>query len=535
MKRDVEHLKQGEFDLLVAGGGIYGSWVARHAAAAGLRVALVERSDWGSGTSSASSKLLHGGLRYLEQFEFGLVRKSLKERRQLHERLPHQVRPLRFLFPIYQDSRVGRFQLKLGLWLYDRLAGRGQPVGPHQSFSRDALVAEEPCLTSVHMLGGFSYGDCGTDDARMTLEVVASAIDGGATAANYVSVQDWIVDDGRIAGATLKDEETGTTFDLKTSVVVNTTGPWVFGLPGLESSTAQIRLTKGVHLVMPRLQSESAVLLTAKSDGRVFFLIPWYGRTLLGTTDTDVSQNPESVRVERCDVEYLLNAANDYLVKPWTMDDVHGTFVGVRTLQNEAGKSASSVSREWDVEEPIRGLLSSVGGKFTSARVDAASIMERVFELLDTDVDPQDPAMSWFPDDVFETWLTATTNQGTALGLDRATAVNCARRYGAKVNEVFALIQSTPDLAQPITAECSFCRAEIVHSARHEMSRTLIDILRRRIPLMVLSHLTDDVLNDASTLAGNELGWNSERRQQEITRVREQQQQQFAWRIDSAE
>ncbi|APZ92015.1 glycerol-3-phosphate dehydrogenase/oxidase [Fuerstiella marisgermanici] len=521
MQRNFADLQNGPFDMLIIGGGIYGSWTACHAARSGLKVALIEKDDWGSATSQSSSKLLHGGLRYLETYEFGLVRKSLHERRELNRLVPHLVRPLRFLLPVYRDSRVGRWKLKAGLWMYDRLAGSGQPVGPHQSFSAQQIVQTEPALAADQLVGGFSYGDCGTDDARLTLEVVATAIEAGAVACNDVTAQSLLTEGDKVTGAVVRDNSTGAEVEVSAKVVVNAAGPWVFRQFGLEQNTDDVRLTKGVHLVMPALHSDHAVLLTSKQDGRVFFLIPWYGRTLLGTTDTDFKDDPASVRVEPDDISYLLAAANSYLKTPWTTDDIIAAFAGLRTLQNEAGKSASKVSREWAVEETKRGLFTSVGGKYTSARVDAGGILEAVMPRIGRQWDGlKDAAPTvWSPPQPFAKWLSDTIAKATSAGIDAATAQQCARRYGSRMADLISLVQATPDLAKRIAEDVPFCRAEIVLSARDEMPRSLDDLLRRRVPIMLLARLTDGIVSDAASLAAEPLEWDAAEQQRQTADV----------------
>ncbi|MEZ6131970.1 MAG: glycerol-3-phosphate dehydrogenase/oxidase [Planctomycetaceae bacterium] len=520
MKRDVSTLQQGAVDVLIVGGGIYGSWLAYHTATAGYKVALIERSDWGSATSSASSKLLHGGLRYLERLEIGLVRKSLHERRELNRLLPHHVRPLRFLLPVYRDSRVARWRLKVGLWLYDRLAGKGQPVGGHTSFTAQQLCEQEPALRSQDLLGGFSYGDCGTDDARMILEIVDSAIQAGAAACNGVSAQHLLVNGDHVIGATLCDEHTGQTFDLQASVVVNAAGPWVFSQFDLESERPRLRLTRGVHLVMPGL-SEHAVLLTARSDGRVFFLIPWYGRTLLGTTDTDFNGDPSTVRVEPQDVDYLLQAANDYLNTGWTTDDICATYCGLRTLQNEVGKTASGVSREWTIEPSRPGLLTSIGGKYTSARVDTIEAFHRVRAMLPdhSRALPEPQPLAWHPSSDFATFQHQMIERAMSLGIDRDTAATATRRFGSRMCEILTRVEDAPELAGRIVPELPFCRAEVMHAVQQEMAHSLVDVLRRRIPILLLTRLSRTTIREIADLAATAAGWDAVRIQQEIDSV----------------
>lgn len=520
MQRDINALQAGAFDLLVIGGGIYGSWLALHAAVAGRRVALVERSDWAAATSSASSKLLHGGLRYLERYEFGLVKKSLHERRELFRLMPHQVRPLRFLLPVYRHSRVGRWRLKAGLTIYDWLAGRDQPVDGHVGFSAEQLCEQEPALSPDELTGGFSYGDCGTDDGRMVLEIVESAIQAGAVACNYVSADTLLTKDGRITGATLRDHESGHSFDVAATVVVNAAGPWVFRQFGLESELPTVRLTKGVHLVMPCL-TDHAVLLTAKEDGRVFFLIPWYGRTLLGTTDTDFEGDPAKVQVEAQDIDYLLRAANNYLRVGWTIDDVHAAFCGLRTLQNDPEETASGVSREWAIQEVRPGLLSSVGGKYTSARVDAAEAFRIVQTQLPGPVraTAQPRPMAWYPPERYSDFERRMLMAASQQGLDSATAAAGVRRFGAKFQEILKLVENDSDLGSRIVFDLPFCRAEVVHAAKHEMARTLVDVLRRRIPLMLLTRLSEEVLRDAAQLMATVTGWTEDQQELQVQQV----------------
>lgn len=524
MIRDVSKLKNGPFDVVIIGGGIYGSWMALYAALSGIKVALVEKSDWASATSSSSSKLLHGGLRYLERYEFGLVRKSLLERKELDRLLPHQVRPLRFLLPVYRDSRVGRLRLKAGLCLYDLLAGRNQPVGGHQSFSAEQLTSVEAGLKPDNLVGGFSYGDCGTDDFRMVLEVVDTAIQAGVTACHYVAASELTTTSGRVTGVRLNDLQTGEAFNVETSLVVNAAGPWVFQQFGLHDpavNSTRVRLTKGVHLVMPALKSDHAVLLTAESDGRVFFLIPWYGRTLLGTTDADYQGKPGDVKVEQADVDYLLTAANGYLKTPWSTADIHSAYVGLRTLQDEAGQAASGVSRDWVIEQTMPGLLTSIGGKYTSARVDAIESVNRMLGLLQRRVrrDFSSTKMAWFSGEDFAVWKKTICQKAEDAGLDGQTADNCVRRYGANFESVLQLIAGQPNLAERIVPDLPFCYAELVYAARYEMAVTLTDILRRRVPLMLLTVLDPATIQNACRLVAEHMNWDDAEQSQQVADV----------------
>ena len=519
--RDPGRLTQGPFDLLVVGGGVYGAWTAYDAALRGLRVALVEQHDWASATSSASSKLIHGGLRYLEQFQFGLVRTTLDERRRLARLAPHAVRPQRFLFPVYRGDRVGRFRLGAGLWFYDRLAGRNQPVAPHRRLSRGELLK----LTDIDpegLRGGFAFGDCGMDDARLVLEIVDGAWRAGVAAVNRVVARELLIENDRVTGARLEDLESGATLDLRAAVTACCAGPWVGRLTAAVAAEVPTRLAKGVHLVLPALPTDDALVISSNDDGRIVFVIPWYGRTLLGTTDTDYTGDPVEVRIEQSDVDYLLERAARTLHAGWTRADVITGFCGVRTLSATKDLHPSAVTREWHLEEPREGLLVPVGGKYTSARADAAAIVDRVCALLGRAPEASPTAerpFPWAPEAPLEDWLAGRLRTAKRLGLDDETARSAARRYGVRLDALIARIRAEPDLARRIHPETPFCRAEIVLAARDEMARSLDDVLRRRVPLLLLARLDRPLLEDAGALVGRELGWSEERRLHEIAQV----------------
>jgi glycerol-3-phosphate dehydrogenase len=535
MNRDVGGLRGREFDLLVVGGGIYGAWTAYTAALLGLETALVEREDWASGTSSASSKLIHGGLRYLEHFRFGMVRTSLDERKRLARLAPHRVAPLRFVVPIYRDGRVGKTRLKWGLMLYDAIAGAGQPVAPHEYFDREETVSMYPFFSGDGLEGAFTYGDCVTDDARFTLEVVDGAVWAGAAAANYVEAEGLLVEDGRVAGVAAVDRAGGDeSFDIRARVVVNAAGPWAPSAMGGAASAGPTRLVKGVHLVMPPLPTDDAMLVFAHRDRRVFFVIPWYGRTLLGTTDADHAGDPSGAVVDVDDVGYLLSEARRVLPGVgWDESSVLGRFAGVRALHDVPGRDATSLSREWSLDSPRPGLLVSTGGKFTSARVDAARIVERALETLGrrtkSAAAATDCPLPWCPAGApWEVWYETTVENGVRAGFDDDAAESLAHRYGARCEALLETAREHTGLFERVVPDLPFVKAEIVHAAAMEMACTLEDIVRRRIPLVILTRPDRRVLEEAARLAGGVLGWNDERRASEVDAVLEK------WRPDAA-
>jgi glycerol-3-phosphate dehydrogenase len=514
MIRDVQQLEKGPFDLLVIGGGIYGAWTAYDAALRGLKVALVEKSDWSSGTSSASSKLIHGGLRYLEQFKFGLVKKSLEERKRLTDLAPHRVAPLRFLIPVYRDSPVGPLRLRAGLVLYDLLAGKNQPVEGHRWLSRSKVLQTYPFLKAEGLKAGLTYGDCQMDDFRFCLEVIAGANRAGAVTANYAEATELLFEGDRVAGARIKDCLGNRRLEVAASVVVNTAGPWIGQIGGGPSREQMVRLTKGVHLVMPPLPTLDALLLMVKRDERIFFIIPWYGRTLIGTTDTDYSGSPDDVKVEEEDIDYLLTEANRiFRKKMWDTSSVCGSFAGLRALINEPDKSPSAVTREWSMAEPCERLLVSVGGKYTSARSDAATLVDRVMVLLGKPFPKESPTQErpfpWSPGEPFSLWKAGTLEKSLRLGLQEETAEWLLSRYGTTIDAIHQYVRKQPELADPLVSGLPFSKAEILHGAAGEMAFHLEDLLRRRVPVLIMTRVTREVLEEAAALAAPVLGWNS--------------------------
>ncbi len=521
MIRDIDALRKGPFDLLVIGGGIYGAWTALQATRLGLKTAIVEKSDWSSGTSMASTKLIHGGLRYLEHMRLDLVHTSLEERRELTAVAPHMIRPLRFFIPFYQDNRVGPFKLKTGLWLYDLMAGRGQPVPPHTRVNRGEVARRYPFLNPEGLTGGFTYGDCQTDDFRFVLDIIAGAQQAGAVALNYVKAVALMSRGRTVTGALVQDLPGGATFEVPASVVVNATGPWVPLLDDIHLVSRQVRYSKGVHLVLPPLPTQDALLLMSGRDNRIFFIVPWYGRSLVGTTDSAFEGHPDEVRIDPVDTDYLLSEANRHLRGiQWKREDVLGGFAGLRTLQNESGKALSQVTREWTMLEPRPRLLVSIGGKYTSARIDAARIVTRVLRLLGrpngVEAALAGCRLPSTPRADFRQWRREMMPRVMAAGVDQTTAAFLLLRFGAAVPGILELLHAQPSLARRIAAEVPFCRAEAVYSLRHEMVVHLEDLLRRRVPLTILLRPDLWLAEELAELAAVELKWTDSDRRAEV-------------------
>jgi len=519
MRRDFSGLNERTFDVLICGGGIYGAWTAYDAALRGLKVALVDRGDWANATSSASSKLVHGGLRYLENFDFKLVRKTLAERQMLLAAAPHRVRPLRFGVPVYRDSRLGSFRLAVGLTLYDGLAGS---INDEQGFKRydgREFSARFPFLRAAGLQAGFTYLDAQTDDARLVLELVAGAESAGAVCLNYGKVADLIEHNGKLSAAVVTDQLTGESVTVQAKQFVNTAGQWA-GL--LRHGQRNYRLSKGVHLILPNILGREALLLTAKADGRVFFMIPWYGRTLVGTTDTDYDGDLDAVRVENKDIDYLLNEVNGVAGNlSWTREDIIGSFAGLRVLKQSDRSSPSAVSRDWELHASDNGLLTSIGGKLTSARSDAAHIVDKLCENLGLRqaCGTFGKPLPWSPGGDFPDWSEGMTRRALALGIDKESAQWLLFRHGSRVTEVFALCENHPEWVSRIVPEAPFIVADLLFCARSEMIVHLDDLLRRRLPLLILAKLRPEDLRRIAGIAAPELGWSEEKIESECRRV----------------
>ncbi len=532
MNRTFSSLYNKPFDLLVVGGGIYGAWTAYDAALRGLRVAIVEQGDWAGATSSASSKLIHGGLRYLETYDFRLVKKALRERQMLLQAAPHRVWPLRFGVPVYADSRIGTVQLMAGLTLYDFLAGSLHSEMSHRHFDAHIFAERFPFLDPGKLQGGFTYADAQTDDSRLVLELIDGAMAAGAVCVNYCKLTSFLETDGQVYGAVVRDVSNlpfdeafspeqnrriraDGTIEIRAKQIVNATGQWT---TVSEEGRNWCRLTKGIHLLLPAALGDEALLLTAKSDGRVFFMIPWYGLTLIGTTDTDYQGDINHIAVEKSDVAYLLAEANQYLKTAWTEADLIGSYAGVRVMKHDDKSAPSAASRDWELKTAHNGVHYSVGGKITSAREDAAHIVNAVCAQLGVNAPcpTKGRKFPWTPDEDYSAWLPAASVRAMQLGIDAESAKWLIRRHGKRVNEVFRIVASNSRMAERILPALPFIHADLLWSAQDEMVIHLDDLLRRRMPLLILAKLTESDLRRIAASVATVLGWDNAALHQEV-------------------
>lgn len=510
-------------DVLIVGGGITGAGIARDASMRGMRVALLDKDDFGSGTSSRSSRLVHGGLRYLETGDLKLVFEASRERRTLLTIAPHLVWPRSFIFPVHRGTRVPRWKLAAGLWLYDGLS-LFRNVRRHQALSKKALLRAEPALRAHDLVGGARYWDAQCDDTRLALANVRDAHRHGALVANYARVEHFERVDGTVRGVRAVDRLTGQKFSARARVVVNATGPWSDRVR--EDGKQLLRPTKGVHVLVPRSRvgNHEALTLTSPLDGRVMFVLPWsHTLSYIGTTDTDTDESPDELRATGKDVVYLLRSANAFFPDARLQPaDVISTWAGLRPLlKPPADTDPGDVSREHRIVEQD-GLVSIVGGKLTTFREMAEQVVDHVATRLRAlDGRPPFPACRTaeepLPGGEVRDLDVLIDGLAENEGVDRPLAEHLVRSYGGEAAAVARLAVQEPRLAQPITAGHPAIRAEVVHTIRREMALTLSDVLMRRthVFLEAKGHAVADV-SDIVDLAAEELGWDPARKASEL-------------------
>ncbi|MBX9927925.1 MAG: glycerol-3-phosphate dehydrogenase/oxidase [Gemmatimonadaceae bacterium] len=508
----LDRLRREPFDLLVIGGGITGAGVARDAALRGLRVALVEQGDFASGTSSRSSRLVHGGVRYLEQGWFHLVFEASRERRTLLRIAPHLVRPLPFTWPVYRGDRVPRWKLRAGLTLYDLLA-LFRNVGRHRALDAAEVHAREECLRETALLGGAAYWDAATDDARLTLANALDAVAHGAAVLNHLAVRALTFDSATCTGAEVVDRAGGSAFPVQARVVVNATGPWTDVIRRQEDPDAPtaLRGTKGVHVAVPRarLPIRGAVTLTAPQDGRVMFLLPAGALSIIGTTDTRSEAAPDQVRASEADVRYLLEAANAFVpTAALQRDDVVSAWAGLRPLvATSRERTPSSSSREHAITRGARGVITVTGGKLTTYRAMAAEVVDQVERALGVAHRPARTAELPLPGGAFD-GIAASVLAARAACRDADIATRLVTAYGADWPSVWALAEADPSLAARLDPALPFIGAEVMHAVARELAVTLGDLLIRRVPVAFAAR--DHGAAIAARLAptiGARLGW----------------------------
>lgn len=530
--RQIERLGGEDFDVLVIGGGVSGVAVARDAARRGFNTGLIEARDFSEGTSSRSSRLIHGGLRYLEHFEFDLVFEASQERRTLLDIAPHLVRPLEFLFPIFETGRVGKLKLDAGLWLYDALS-LFRNIHRHQMLDRNDLLELEPGLRDEGLLGGARYYDAQVDDSRLVLTTAVAADEAGAAIASRVEAVE--IDTANWPGHRVRarDSDGGVDIQIDTMTIINATGPWVDQTLRRAGVTRGARLapSRGTHIHVPRdrLGHDHAFIFEAPSDGRVMFVLPWReDLTLIGTTDDLHEGPPEDVAATAADVSYLLEATNHLFPRAnLNRTDVLSAWAGLRPLvapDTEGGSQVGAISREFEVHEDPPGVFTLMGGKLTSHRAMAEETVDRVAEFLAAfRPDPANacdthrvPLPGGSFDDLSELYE-HVVDRGARVGVAAEGAKRLARAYGTRAGAVLELVRDRPQLAAPMLEGRPHILAEAVHAVRQEYALSVADILyrRTRIGLETRDGVAEAARRVATTIA-LEMGWDDVRVAREI-------------------
>lgn len=538
-------LAETAFDILVIGGGISGAAVARDAARRGFRTALVEAADLASGTSSRSSRLVHGGLRYLEHFEFDLVFEASRERRTLLRIATHLVRPLEFHFPIFRDGRIGRRKLDAGMWLYDALS-LFRNIERHQMLDTEAMLAREPGLRADGLLGGARYFDAQVDDARLVVTTIVAALEADATVVNRAEVVCVDASDWPGHRTLVRDVESGREVSVDALAIVNATGAWAEQLlgrvatgpraPGLEegaASAVRIRPSRGthIHVARERVGHSGALIFEAPQDGRVMFILPWReDLTLIGTTDEFFDGQPHEVAATPGDITYLLEATNRLLpASKLGPEDVISAWAGLRPLVAPPadGADEGAVSREFEVHQHPPGVFTLSGGKLTSHRRMAEETVDRVQAFLgpagvkalrkvDTDKVPLPGAR--FRD--LDALCGRIRARARGHGLDSASADRLTRAYGTRASRVLDLIERDPRLGERVVEERPHLLAEAVYSARSEMALHVEDVLFRRMRVGLETRSgTPAAARRVAEVMAPELGWTAEQRAEEEKRA----------------
>ena len=513
-------------DVLIIGGGITGVGIARDAALRGFRTALIDKADFGAGTSSHSSRLIHGGIRYLEQGALHLVFEASHERRVLLKIAPHLVRPLAFLFPVYRGSRVPAWKLRAGMWLYDVLSAF-RNVRAHRWLRPKKVRRVEPALRERGLVGAALYYDAQTDDARLVLATARSAARAGALVANYVEVSTLLKPDGRVRGAAVRDVLTGETFTICAHAVVNATGPWSDVLRRLDDPAAEplLRLTKGAHVVVERrrIANEHAVTLLSQLDGRVMFVLPWGELSYIGTTDTDADSSPDTLRVTAGDVTYLLRSANAAFPDAHLgAKDIVSAWAGLRPLlRQDDHASPSQLSREHRVVESAHGLITIAGGKLTTYRVMARDVVDRIaarlHELDGRPVAPR-PATDRLPLPGGEAAeLEVLVEAARARGASEATARHLVANYGSEAAAILNYVDRDRSLGDLLITGRPEIWAEVNYAVEREMAVRVQDVLIRRLHLFY--ERRDHAHAIAAVVAGRMkklLDWDDSREAEEL-------------------
>jgi glycerol-3-phosphate dehydrogenase len=516
-----------ELDVLVVGGGVVGAGAALDATTRGLETGLVEARDFASGTSSRSSKLIHGGLRYLEMLDFALVAEALQERGLLIQKLaPHLVRPVPFVYPLH--GRVWeRLYAGTGVALYDTLgllSGTARGVPHHRHLSRRKALQIVPGMRKDSLIGALQYYDAQVDDARHTMFIARTAAAYGAHVASRARVVEFLKEGERVCGAVVQDLESGRSIKVLARQVVNSTGVWTDDTQSLVGERGQfhVRASKGVHLVVPRdrIRSDSGLIL--RTEKSVLFVIPWGRHWIVGTTDTDWSLDKAHPAASSSDIDYVLEHVNRVLEIPLGRGDVEGVYAGLRPLLKGETEATSKLSREHAVAHTVPGLVVVAGGKYTTYRVMAKDAVDEAVHGLERSMDRRIPesATKHVPllgAEGYDALWNSRHRLAESSGLHLVRIEHLLQRYGTLVDELLELIADDPSLGELLAGTEDYLRAEVVYAVTHEGARHLDDVLTRRTRISIETfHRGTASADDTAALMGGALGWSDEQRQREV-------------------
>jgi glycerol-3-phosphate dehydrogenase len=516
-------LAEQELDVLVVGGGVVGAGTALDAVTRGLTTGLVEQRDFASGTSSRSSKLIHGGLRYLEMLDFGLVREALEERGLLLTRLaPHLVRPVPFLYPLTHHAWE-RPYVGAGLALYDAMALAGKydmGVPRHRHLTRRGALRLAPDLRPDALTGAIRYYDAQVDDARLVVTIARTAAGHGAHVASRTKVVGFLREGERVTGARAVDLETGCEITIRARVVVNAAGVWTNDIQELVGGRGalSVQASKGIHLVVPRDRIRFETGLIMRTETSVLFVIPWGRHWIIGTTDTPWDLDKAHPAASRTDIDYLLGQVNTVLREPLGHEDVEGVYAGLRPLATGESEPTSRISREHTVVAPVPGLVMIAGGKLTTYRIMARDAVNAAVHSLHANVPASvTDVVRLAGADGFETRTNQKAALARAAGLHEARLDHLLGRFGGLVDEVLALIAERPDLREPLEGTEDYLRAEVVYAVTHEGARHLDDVLTRRTRISIETFDRGvTAARPAAVLMAGALGWDQARLDDEV-------------------
>lgn len=523
-QRVISELSKEEFDLLVIGGGVNGAGIALDAASRGLSVALVEANDFASGTSSRSSKLIHGGLRYLEQYDFKLVREALQERELMITTIaPHLVRPVSFLYPL-QEKLKERTYVGAGMALYDALRGFKRALPWHKHVSQKELSEIAPSLRLDLITGGYRYFDAQVDDARHTMMIARTAAKYGALVGTRIKCESLLKEGKRIVGAKVRDLITDKEIVVKARVTVMATGVWTdemyksFGIkPGYK-----VRTSKGAHIVVPgdAIKSQSGVII--KTDNSVLFIIPWAGKWIVGTTDTDYKDELAEPVATRADIDYIIHQANRVLEPKLDKSQVIGAFAGLRPLiSQEDNAETADLSREHVVDHPVPGFVTIAGGKYTTYRVMSEdAVNEAVSDLNRIIPDSCTDSLSVIGADGYAVLKNQVKRLANTYQIDVNTVTHLLERYGSLITEV---LDSSPlEYLEKLSPDLPYLKAEIWYAVTHEGALSISDVMYRRTRLnFELKDQGISLLDEIAEIVATALGWDMNKKEESMKQYRD--------------